>query len=103
MVKCDEIIEPLLSDGADPNEVVKDAWEDEEPGQAPLVEAAAKGDLDTVNLLAYGADINLVDDSGKSALEAAERNSQEDMAGFLQSYYLYFGGWLSTYAKRTAG
>ena len=104
VVKCNEFIEPLLSNGADPNEVVNNEWKDDEPGQAPLVEAAAKGDLNTVKLLfAYGADINCVDGSGESALEAAERNMQDKVVRFLQSHYLHFVIRISRYAKRTAG
>ena len=100
---CNEFIKPLLFNGADPNTVVKDPWKDGRLGQAPLVEAAAKGNLATVKLLiAYGANMNIVDGDGESAFEAAERCNQVEVMKFLQMHYLHFVIWLSRYAKRTA-
>ena len=103
VVKSNEYIRPLLSNGADPNLVVRDSWRDGGSGQVALVEAAAKGSLKIVKLLfAYSADINIVDGYGKTALEAAERCNRHEVRRFLHTYYLHFVIWISRYTKQTA-
>ena len=106
VIYCREVLPLLLLNGCDPNEAIRFEGDDEYDDstrfrRTPLIEAARRGYLEAVKLLlAHGADINGVDDSGLTALEAAERNNQEEVVRFLQTQYLNFIIWLCRYAKR---
>ena len=104
VIKSRDVIPLLLSNGADPSEVLKkeDGNEGEMLwGRIPLIEAAARGYLDTLQLLLrHGADINGADSAGMSAFEAAEQNDRREVVRFLQTQYLSFIIWLHRYAKR---
>jgi len=95
----------LLSNGADPNEVVENVdeegneYEDMTPyRRTPFIEAAARGHLDTVQLLlSHGADLNRVDSSGMTAFDVSEQNQRVEVHRFLQTRYLLFVLWLRRY------
>ena len=93
--RCHGVIPLLLANGADPNKSGSGYCDEDDESsmhrsRRPIVEAAARGHLDIVKtLLAYDADINAVDDSGKSALEAAEQNCKEKVVDLILSEYLY--------------
>jgi ankyrin repeat protein len=77
----EELVELLLSAGADPNKSAK--------GHTPLISAAGSGYLGIVKqLIAAGADIHAVEVSGEfmqNAYSAAEMNSRHEVADFLKS------------------
>ena len=69
----------LISLGADINAA------NQEDGRTSLIYAAHEGELEAVKVLVeHRADVNAVDNEGKTALNWAEEENQSDIAAFLQ-------------------
>ncbi len=92
MYKHKDVVEYLLKQGADVNKPIM-IWDDAEPLSAELkpdadtvlIEAAKKGLMDIAELLvAYGADVNAVGESGYKASEMASLRDQYEMAEWLR-------------------
>jgi ankyrin repeat protein len=74
-----QIVEMFLSYGADPNIAHKTA------GTTPLIQAVFKADVRLVKLfLEHGADLDLKDNQGRTALDIAKKKNYLEVIDLLQ-------------------
>merc|ERR1711911_313225 len=71
----------LLDNEANPD------LKDEEHGQTVLMHAAKNNNVDIIaELLINGADLNILNNAGKSASQLAQENNSQDVAKLLKSW-----------------
>merc|ERR1711911_148950 len=71
----------LLDNGVNPD------LKDEEKGQTVLMHAASKNYPDVLaELLLKGADLNILNNAGKSAIQLAQENNSQDVAKLLEAW-----------------
>ena len=90
------IVEFLLIEGADIDSRVSE-------GSTALMAAAENGSLDTVSCLLYhGAEVNVVDDQGHSALARAQLHERDALAHQLTSLMIRSASSSVTQSRSTA-
>jgi hypothetical protein len=80
------IIRTLVVHGADPNQLVSSwSWAPGAPKELPLTTAVMGSACNVAALLSAGADPNMRDGRGQSALELALKNQRDDIATLLRA------------------